>query len=238
SATGTKTKLKLTSYTSFTDSTAVAGKTYYYWVVSYNSAISKSSVYSNTANILFTGLKLVAPGFGSKSVTPSGVVITWKPVSTATSYRVYRSETYSGTKSLIKVTGYTSFCDANVDYGKSYYYWVEAYNSKTKETSPLSKQYYVAVPKIPAAPSFIERYATDNGAFLKWSAVDGATSYIVYRSETYSGTKTKIKLTGNTSYCDTTAAKGKSYYYWVVAYNSNIGKSSTYSRQAYVTMGN
>ena len=89
---------------------------------------------------------------------------------------------------------------------------------------------------VPLAPYITNRDATASGAVLKWSEVYGATSYTVYRADTYSGTKTKLKVTGYTSFCDTTAKAGKSYYYWVVANNSNIGKTSPYSKQAYITM--
>ena len=234
---GTKTKLKTTSYTSYCDTTAVSGKSYYYWVTAYNSKTGVSSAYSKQAYITVSkGSTLSAPTYLSKAATASGIVIKWNPVTSATSYNVYRASTYSGTKTKLKTTGYTSYCDSTAVPGKSYYYWVTAYNSKTGQTSAYSTQYYVTMPATPFSPTFIERYPISSGAYLKWSSVLGATSYTVYRSDTYSGTKTKLKTVGNTYTVDTTAVSGKSYYYWVTAYNSKTGKGSAYSKQAYVTM--
>ena len=234
---GTKTKLKTTSYTSFTDTTAAAGKSYYYWVTAYNSKTGKGSAYSKQAYVTMPSSSILsAPTLLSKSVTASGVVIKWKPVANATSYNVYRSDTYSGTKTKIKTTGYTSYCDDSLSLtlGKSYYYWVTAYNSNTGKTSAYSTQYYVTLPATPFSPTFTERYFYSDRVCLRWSYVMGVTSFTVYRSDTYSGTKTKLCTTNSVRYYDHDVVPGKSYYYWVTAYSSDTGKSSAYSKQAYI----
>ena len=58
---------------------------------------------------------------------------------------------------------------------------------------------------------------------ITWTEVEGATSYIVYRSTSSSSKKFKeytVELTvtdGTVSFTDTAAKKGKTYYYKVVA---------------------
>ena len=77
--------------------------------------------------------------------------------------------------------------------------------------------------------------STGTGVEISWGAVDGAEGYYVYRRET-SGTYTRIKtLSGSTttSYVDTTAVDGTSYYYAVRAYSGTTlsgfeGKAITY----------
>jgi S-formylglutathione hydrolase FrmB len=57
---------------------------------------------------------------------------------------------------------------------------------------------------------------------VTWTASSGATSYTVYRATSTSRWVTKVVIgsTSNTSYDDTTASVGRSYYYWVKASNS------------------
>ena len=52
---------------------------------------------------------------------------------------------------------------------------------------------------------------------LTWNEVEGATTYVVYRSTSSSKNFKKIGESETTSYTDTTAKKGTTYYYRVVA---------------------
>ena len=62
---------------------------------------------------------------------------------------------------------------------------------------------------------------------VSWKAVDGAVKYEVYRStKSTSGYKTVKTVTG-TGYTDSTAKKGTTYYYKVVAVSAKA--SSAYS---------
>lgn len=67
---------------------------------------------------------------------------------------------------------------------------------------------------------------------IKWSKVEGATGYTVYRSTSKDGKYKKIGTTTSKSFKDTTAKKGKTYYYKVVAnyeistYNSEKSKAA------------
>lgn len=67
---------------------------------------------------------------------------------------------------------------------------------------------------------------------IKWSKVEGANGYTVYRSTSKDGKYKKIGTTTSKSFKDTTAKKGKTYYYKVVAnyeistYNSEKSKAA------------
>ncbi|MGZ3613851.1 MAG: hypothetical protein ACXWL9_04980 [Syntrophales bacterium] len=56
-------------------------------------------------------------------------------------------------------------------------------------------------------------------------------SYKVYRSTSASDTKTALDSTSDTTFDDTTALVGKTYYYWVKA-SSAYGTSDFSAREA------
>lgn len=70
-----------------------------------------------------------------------------------------------------------------------------------------------------------------NNAKVKWSKVEGATKYTVYRSTSKNGKYKKIGTSKTNSYKDAKLKKGKKYYYKVVAnysdskYNSDMSSS-------------
>jgi len=64
---------------------------------------------------------------------------------------------------------------------------------------------------------------------LTWNAVAGAVNYMVYRSTTKNGVYTHVLTTTNTSYINTGAGAGKTYYYKVRAIARDHDESSDYS---------
>ena len=58
-----------------------------------------------------------------------------------------------------------------------------------------------------------------NEAVLKWSAVDSAQKYIVYRSEKENGDYTVLSeiVTGDCEYIDKNVERGKTYYYFILS---------------------
>ncbi|QJD87599.1 fibronectin type III domain-containing protein [Cohnella herbarum] len=76
--------------------------------------------------------------------------------------------------------------------------------------------------EIPDSISNLSAQSHNSNIKLSWNAVTGAISYIVKRSTTVGGPYTDIasNVTGNI-YSDTTAVVGTTYYYVVVAVNSN-----------------
>lgn len=164
------------------------------------------------------------------------VVLTWSPVDEAAGYHVKRSTaadgTYETVASSISVTTYT---DTDVENGKTYYYKVTAVNelgfesadSPVVSATPTLLGNIILMPNLPlidllriAAPKNFQA-VTDVGSgriMLSWDAVGGAAGYNVWRAESQNGPFAVIaaKISG-TSYTDTTAAIGKTYYYKVTA---------------------
>jgi hypothetical protein len=89
-------------------------------------------------------------------------------------------------------------------------------------------------PAPPAAPDSLSVSTNNNQITLTWSSVTGATNYNVDRSTTSGGPYTTIFSTSGTSYTDTNAISGRTYYYVVVA--SNAGGQSLNSPEVTATL--
>ena len=114
---------------SYTDTTAVIGNTYYYQVTAVNTA--GESAPSNEVTAVSqsqTGGSIVLSG----TSTGSQIVLSWSSVAGAVSYNVYRSTISSIITSKTRIaTGLptTTYGDAVVAAGTTYYYQVTAVNS-------------------------------------------------------------------------------------------------------------
>ena len=64
---------------------------------------------------------------------------------------------------------------------------------------------------------------------VSWAAITGAKEYKIYRSTSKTGTYSLVKTTTAKYWKDTTAKKGKTYYYKVVAVHKSSGANSAYS---------
>ena len=101
----------------------------------------------------------------------------------------------------------------------------------TNNTLTHSTTITVSVPTVPTAPQNLAATGGNNQISLQWSAPasDGGsaiTAYNVYRGTTPGGEgTTPIATVVTTSYIDSTATNGQTYYYHVTAVN-NVGESS------------
>jgi fibronectin type 3 domain-containing protein len=162
------------------------------------------------------------------SATPGTASITlkWSAGSTGgspiSSYRIYRG-TAPGDETLYTSVGtQQSFVDPSVAAGTTYFYEVTAVNGvgEGQRSNELS-----ASPNPATRPDAPTLYAQPgyNAAFLTWNqpAANGAPiiGYKVYRGGT-SGSETFLQQTQGTSFVDSSAAGGTTYFYEVMAINS------------------
>ena len=206
SKSGTYSLLGTVTATSYTNTGAKAGVTYYYKVKAVNSA--GESAYSNVVSGRATVTTLTM-GHSSTSGKP---MLTWKAVSGATSYKVYRATTKNGAYSVINTTKARTYTNTGAALGTTYYYKVEALNAAGKSMG------FSAVVEGKVAPVLAVGYSSVSGKpQLTWKAVPGATEYQVYRSTQQNSGYSKINTTTSTSYVNTGAKANTTYYYKIVA---------------------
>ena len=203
---GTYSLLGTVTATSYTNTGAKAGTTYYYKVKAVNSA--GESAYSNIVSGRATVTTLTM-GHSASSGKPQ---LTWKAVSGAASYRVYRATTKNGAYTVINTTKALTYTNVGAALGTTYYYKVEALNAAGNSMG------FSAIVEGKVAPVLAVGYSSVSGKpQLTWKAVPGATEYQVYRSTQQNSGYSKINTTTSTSYVNTGAKAGTTYYYKIVA---------------------
>ena len=203
---GTYSLLGTVTATSYTNTGAKAGTTYYYKVKAVNSA--GESAYSNVVS----GRATVTTLTMGHSATSGKPQLTWKAVSGAASYKVYRATTKNGAYSVINTTKALTYTNTGAALGTTYYYKVEVLNASGKSMG------FSAIVEGKVAPVLAVGYSSVSGKpQLTWKAVPGATEYQVYRSTQQNSGYTKINTTTSTSYVNTGAKAGTTYYYKIVA---------------------
>ena len=156
------------------------------------------------------------------SATSGKPMLTWDAVDGATSYRVYRATSQNGTYSLLGSVTTTTYVNTGAKDGVTYYYKVTAVNDSGESaySNIVSGQNKAVTPK-PSAPVVkIGHSAASGKPMLTWNAVSGATSYKVYRATSQNGTYSLLGTVTTTSYINTGAKDGVTYYYKVKAVNS------------------
>ena len=137
----------------------------------------------------------------------------WNEVRRATYYRVYRSTSEDGEYELVKTTDSLSYTDQNTKVGENYYYLVKSV-SKRKAVSNSSNK--VELTRKLSRPSVTLSNVEKTGKIsIKWSTVEGAKKYQVYRSVSKDGKYSLIKTTTETSMTNKSTRAGQRYYYKV-----------------------
>ena len=211
--------LGTTTSTSYVNTGAAAGITYYYKVCAVNSAGTSaySNIVSGRAKAAIPAAPRVTIGNSSASGKPQ---LTWAAVDGAAKYEIYRSTQQSTGFTLLGTTTSTSYVNTGAAVGKTYYYKVRALNVDGAAGAYSSTVSGAAKAVAPAAPTVTMTYSDNGKPKLTWSAVSGAASYRVYRSESRGTGYSLLGTTTSTSYVNTGAAVGKTYYYRVKAVNS------------------
>ena len=218
--------LGTTTSTSYTNTGAAVGKTYYYRVKAVNSVGT-----SGYSNIVSGKAKTAAPAAPSVTIGNSSTgkpQLTWKAVSGAVKYEVYRSTRQNSGYSLLGTTTSTSYVNTGASTGTTYYYRVKAVNRNGMASGYSNIVSGKAKAAAPAAPSVTAGNSSTGKPRLTWKAVSGAVSYRIYRSESRGTGYSLLGTTSSTSYVNTGAAVGKTYYYRVKAVNRD-GMASGYS---------
>ena len=224
--------------TSYTNTSYIEnGNTYYYKVRALDAngtAGAWSSIVSVTYRAASTGT-LSAPAVTGGNDSQGRPTLTWKAVSGAAKYEVYRARSLNG--DYIKYSTVTGTSYTNISYienGNTYYYKVRALKSDGTAgawSSIVSVTYKQTLP----APTVTGGNDSQGRPTLKWNAVTGAAKYEVYRARSLNGDYIKYSTVTGTSYTNTSYIEdGNTYYYKVRALKSD-GTAGAWSSVVSVT---
>ena len=214
-----------TAKTSITHTGAKIGTIYYYKVKAAK-VVNGKNVYSVYSNVNSVKCVPAAPVV-SISRSNGKPKLTWKAVTGASKYYIYRST--DGTSfSYLTNTTKTSYINSGAASGKKYYYKVKAVAVVNKKN--VFSAYSAAKNMMTTIATPSVSITTANGKpKLTWKAVTGADKYYVYRS-TDGKTYKQLSTTTKTSLTNTGAKKNTKYYYKVKAICSvNSNANSTFS---------
>ena len=224
--------------TSYTNTSYIEnGNTYYYKVRALKSdgtAGAWSSIVSVTYRAASTGT-LSAPSVTGGKDSQGRPTLTWKAVTGAAKYEVYRARSRSG--EYIKYSTVTGTSYTNTSYienGNTYYYKVRALDANGT-AGAWSSVVSVIYKQTLSAPSVTGGNDAQGRPTLKWNAVSGAAKYEVYRARSMNGDYIKYSTVTGTSYTNTSYIEdGNTYYYKVRALDAN-GTAGAWSSIVSVT---
>ena len=214
--------------TRMTNKSVTAGETYYYKVTA---ILEKDSNGDPTKTITSAVVSCSvdvnlpttpdAPVITGKLNSSNKAVISWKAVSGAEKYELWRATSKNGTYS--KRTTTTKLSCTNAPKPGTYYYKVRAIDAKGN-AGKFSNIVKVTIPV--GAPVITGKLNDSNKAVISWKAVSGAEKYELWRATSKNGTYSKRTTTTKLS-C-TNAPKPGTYYYKVRAIDAkgNAGKFS------------
>ena len=224
-----------TSYTNI--SYIENGNTYYYKVRALKSdgtAGAWSSIVSVTYRAASTGT-LAAPAVTGGNDAQGRPTLTWKAVTGAAKYEVYRARSKDG--DYIKYSTVTGTSYTNTSYienGNTYYYKVRALDANGT-AGAWSSVASVTYKQTLSAPTVTGGNDSQGRPTLKWKAVSGAAKYEVYRARSRDGSYSKYSTVTGTSYTNTSYIEdGNTYYYKVRALKSD-GTAGAWSSIVSVT---
>ena len=224
--------------TSYTNTSYIEnGNTYYYKVRALD-ANGRAGAWSSIVSVTYKQT-LPAPTVTGGNDSQGRPTLTWKAVTGAAKYEVYRARSRSG--EYIKYSTVTGTSYTNTSYiedGNTYYYKVRALDANGTAgawSSIVSVTYRAASTGTLSAPSVTGGKDSQGRPTLKWNAVSGAAKYEVYRARSKDGDYIKYSTVTGTSYTNTSYIEsGNTYYYKVRALKSD-GTAGAWSSIVSVT---
>ena len=220
--------------TSYTNTSYIEnGNTYYYKVRALKSD-GTAGAWSSIVSVTYKQT-LSAPAVTGGNDAQGRPTLTWKAVSGAAKYEVYRARSKDGTYTKYSTTTGTAYTNSSyLTSGATYYYKVRALGANGN-AGPYSAVVSVTCRLKLTAPSVTGGTDAQGRPTLKWNAVSGAAKYEVYRARSMNGDYVKYSTVTGTSYTNTSyLANGTTYYYKVRALGSD-GSYGPYSTPVSVT---
>lgn len=172
--------------------------------------------------VIESDLSLYTPVVTGQNIS-SGIKLSWKEISGADGYRIYRNDELLQTVNSDQLY----FTDTRVSNGKSYSYEISAFKGNIESYSYNVDYLFLSKPVISSVSN------TSSGLSLKWDENKKASGYYIYRSVN-DGSYKQVKIISDYSehtWTDTDVKNGTKYKYKIKAYKStkNGTYNSTYS---------
>ena len=229
---GEFTKTYTTAKTTYTNTKAEPGKTYYYRVKALHQIPEASSMESEPVEVKCLFASLTAKG--SNRDTDGKPMVTWNTIEGAEQYEIYRALSEDGTYKKMKTVTTESYTNTSAKVGKTYYYKVKAIGNVSEDGEPIFSQVVYGTCKLPQPVTKISNRVSDGKNKLTWDKIEGADKYKIYVSTKKNGTYKRLNTKTGNSCVHTKAIAGKRYYYKVKAiYADNEEADSAYSSPVY-----
>lgn len=203
-------KLADTTELEYLDTTAARGQKYYYTVKAYDgSAAGKMN--NNGVELIY----LAVPKFSGspQRLADNAVKISWEKVDGAANYRIYRrtadESSYTALATVSSKT--TQYTDTSVKAnGTVLYYKVRAINGTASGAVSSAVKVTVFGTFVPTLS------ANGESVTVKWSKVEGADSYTIFKKVNDGEWQVLTECSGKTKYTDTSVTADNKYSYSLV----------------------
>ena len=220
--------------TSYTNTSYIEnGNTYYYKVRALD-ANGTAGAWSSVVSVTYKQT-LSAPTVTGGNDAQGRPTLTWKAVTGAAKYEVYRARSKDGDYIKYSTTTGTSYTNTSyIENGNTYYYKVRALDANGT-AGAWSSVVSVTYKQTLSAPAVTGGNDSQGRPTLKWNTVTGAAKYEVYRARSRSGEYIKYSTVTGTSYTNISYIEnGNTYYYKVRALDAN-GTAGAWSSIVSVT---
>jgi len=207
--------------TNYLDTIAVSQTNYYYVTILDDG--TSGNIYTNecwysAAAMATGGLPQSAPGsFSVSSLFIGGstnTLLTWADASGELGYVISTNTNAAPIKLL--APDVTSWTDANVIYGQSITYYIQATNDFSK--SPwISTNITISI--TPGTPVLSIQLLSATSVELSWNSTGDTTGYIIYTNSLAAGAVLSRVSSAVTAITDTTALPGETNTYYLIATN-------------------
>ncbi|MCL2443197.1 MAG: fibronectin type III domain-containing protein [Treponema sp.] len=214
--TGSKTLAGSSNTTSYNHTNLTANTTRYYFITAVNA--SGESTFSEALTLRTLIAPLSAPtNVTATAQTTNSIRVTWGAVTGATGYRIYRSTTATGTRTLLDTVNTTTYTSGGLE-ARTYWYFVAAMNADNVEGTLSAFASMIPLPNAPSNVRSSPINSTTN-VQINWNDVTGADSYRIYVATSQTGTRT---LAGTSTWggFTHTGAANTTYFYFVTAFNA------------------
>jgi fibronectin type 3 domain-containing protein len=222
--------------TTYPDINLIQNSEYCYKITANNSG-GESGFSNETCAVVNPDISPAPSNLTSTVISANQVDLLWEDVAGEAGYKIYRSESLTGTYTQIAIvnTNIVYYSNTGLSANNQYCYKVRSYNSGGESGYSLAScaNTCVSAPPPPPAPANLTSIAIASGQmYLLWNDVNSEEGYNIYRANIPTGPYLFLACTNSDqpNYLDINLPANTPYCYKVKAYNT--GGESDFSNDA------